>query len=89
MSAILKGLLQPAIQGVLTSVATPGPASPLPDPISAQAVLADKLATAIALSVQQYLTNNVTVIPGQAVVTAGGPTAQAGATVSPGVLLAP
>lgn len=63
MSAILKGLLQPAIQGVLTSVATPGPASPQPDPMIAQAVLADKLSTAIATAVQQYLTNNVTTQP--------------------------
>jgi hypothetical protein len=89
MSAILKGLLQPQIQSVVSSLAVPGPASPLPDPISAQTVLVDRLSTAIAIAVQQYLTTSVLVIPGQAVVTAGGPTAQAGATTTPGKLLAP
>lgn len=89
MSAILKGLLQPAIQGVLTSAATPGVASPAPDPIIAQTLLADKLSTAIAIAVQTYLLTSVTVIPGQAVLTTGGPTNQAGATSTPGKLLAP
>jgi hypothetical protein len=85
MSAILKGLLQPQIQSVVSSLAVPGPASPLPDPLSAQTVLVDRLSTAIAIAVQQYLTTSVTVIPGQAVVTTTG----AGATTTPGKLLAP
>lgn len=88
MSAILKGLLQPAIQGVLSSIVTPGPASPAPDPIAAQVILADKLSTAIAAAVQVYLTTSVTVIPGQIVPTFGGPTSQVGATSTPGKLLA-
>jgi hypothetical protein len=89
MSAILKAYLQPQIQGVVSSLAVPGPASPVPDPITAQAVLVDRLSTAIALAVQQYLIANVLVIPGQTVVTAGGPTNQVGATTTPGKLLAP
>jgi GTP1/Obg family GTP-binding protein len=85
MSVILKGLLQPQIQSVVSSLAVPGPASPAPDPISAQAILVDRLSTAIAIAVQQYLTTNVTVIPGQ--VTVGGPSTQV--TTTPGLLNAP
>lgn len=47
-------------------------------------------AEVMAKAVQQYLTANVTVIPGtQLVVTAGGPSAQAGTTTTNGKLLAP
>jgi hypothetical protein len=52
-------------------------------------LFADKLATAIATAMQQYLLSNVTVIPGIPVVTAGGPTNQVGATTAPGILQAP
>jgi hypothetical protein len=89
MSVILKGLLQPQIQSVVSSLAGAGPSSPLPDPLSAQVVLVDRLSTAIAIAVQQYLTANVIVAPGQVVVTAGGPTNQTGATTTPGTLIAP
>lgn len=88
MSQVLKGLLQPQIQAVLTSFGSAVYAGP-PEGTSAQIVFADKLATAIAIAVQQYLTTNVTVLPGIAVVTAGGPAAQAGATTAPGILQAP
>lgn len=88
MSAILKGLLQPQIQTVLTSFGSAVYAGP-PEGASAQALFADRLSTAIATAVQQYLLTNVTVVPGQAVVTAGGPTNQAGATTTPGILSAP
>jgi hypothetical protein len=90
MSAPLKALLQPQILKVFQeSASMPGPTSGYPDPISAQLLLADKLSTAIALAVQQYLTTSVTVLPGQTVVTAGGPTNQTGLTTTPGKLLAP
>ena len=88
MSAILKGLLQPQILGVLQSYGSATYVGP-PDPIASQALFADKLATAIATAVQQYLLSNVTVIPGIPVVTAGGPTNQVGATTAPGILQAP
>ena len=88
MSAILKGLLQPQILAVLQSYGSPQYAGP-PDPIVAQNLFADKLSTAIAIAVQQYLLANVTVIPGILVATVGGPTNQVGATTSPGILQAP
>lgn len=88
MSQILKGLLQPQIQSVLTSFGSAAYSGP-PDGTAAQTLFAEKLATAIATAVQQYLIQNVKVNPGIAVVTAGGPTAQAGSTTSPGILQAP
>jgi hypothetical protein len=88
MSAILKGLLQPQIQTVLASFGTEAYLGS-PNPTTAQTVFAEKLATAIAIAVQQYLLTNVTVTPGQLVVTAGSPTAQAGSTTTPGILNAP
>ncbi len=92
MSEPLKGLLQPAILGVfksMTSGASPDATATNKDPISAQDILAEKLAEAIAVSVQQYLLTQVTVIPGQVVPTTGGPTSQVGATTTPGKLNAP
>lgn len=88
MSAILKGLLQPQIQSVLSGFGTETYAGP-PTGAESQTVFADKLATAIAAAVQQYLATNVTVIPGIPVVTTGGPTNQVGATTAPGILQAP
>jgi len=92
MSAILKGLLQPQIQAVLTGFSSATYTGP-PEGISAQTLFVDQLSTAIALAVQTYLNANVIVNPGQAVTvaTVGGPTAQAGggSTVSPGKLTAP
>ena len=88
MSAILKGLLQPQIQTVLTSFGGPTYTGPL-DGVSAQTLFADKLSTAIATAVQQYLLTNVTVTPGIAVTTAGSATAQIGTTTAPGILQAP
>lgn len=88
MSAILKGLLQPQILSVLQSYGTneyiesegtTGTAA------TAQIKFADRLASAISIAVQQYLLSNVTVNPGQAVVTNTG----GGSTVSPGILNAP
>lgn len=47
-------------------------------------------ADVIAKAVQKYLTNDVVVIPGtQLVITAGGPSAQAGTTTTNGKLLSP
>jgi hypothetical protein len=88
MSVILKGLLKPKILAVLQSYGSSQYAGP-PDPAVAQALFADKLATAIAIAVQEYLLANVTVIPGIPVITAGGPTNQVGATTAPGILQAP
>lgn len=88
MSAILKGLLQPQIQTVLTSFGTEVYTGP-PTGTAAQTLFADRLSTAIAAAVQQYLLTNVTVIPGIPVATAGGPAAQVGATTAPGKLQAP
>jgi hypothetical protein len=51
-------------------------------------MFADKLSTAIAIAVQQYLITNVTVIPGIPVATAGTAVAQVGATTAPGILQA-
>jgi hypothetical protein len=60
------------------------------DPCQAQREFSQRLAIAISNAVskgvQQYLLSNVTVIPGQLVVTAGSPTAQAGSTTTPGIL---
>lgn len=47
--------------------------------------ISEAVSKIVAQSVQQYLNNDVRVLPGQA--TVGGPTAQA--TVSPGLLTAP
>lgn len=58
MSATLKGLLQPAIQGALTSFGTEIYAGP-PNSTAAQAQFADVLATAIAGAVYTYLQTNV------------------------------
>jgi hypothetical protein len=92
MSAILTGLLQPQISKVLTSFGSTSYSGP-PDPALAQQKMVLELSQAIALAVQQYLTTNVTVIPGQGVTvaTTGGPTNQVGGgvTVTPGALLAP
>jgi hypothetical protein len=92
MSAILKGLLQPQIAGVVAANSAVTATNP-GDVAAQRAKLVDELATAIAIAVQQYLLQSVTVIPGQAVVvtTSGGPTNQAGGgtTVSPGLLNAP
>jgi hypothetical protein len=68
MSQILKGYLQPAIYGVLTSVANQSPIgevamSPVPDPLIAQQLLADRLAGAIAECVQKYINTNVLTVP--------------------------
>lgn len=47
-------------------------------------------AEVIAVAVQKYLRDNVRVTPGtQAVVTTGGPTTQAGTTITPGLLTTP
>lgn len=64
MSAILKGLLQPAIQGVLTSFGNDasGYIGP-PSSTAAEAAFADRLSTAIATAVQAYLVANVTTVP--------------------------
>lgn len=68
MSAILKGLLQPQILAVLQSYGSPQYIGP-PDPIAAQALFADKLSTAIALAVQQYIVTSVVTIPAPGPVT--------------------
>lgn len=70
MSAILKALLQPQIQGVLTSFGNDasGYVGP-PSSTAAQALFAERLATAIATAVQAYLVANVTTAPAPGPVT--------------------
>jgi hypothetical protein len=84
MSQILQSILEPNIRNVLRGFGTDeytGPTSAS----GAQDRFVRELSIAIAVSVQQYLSTNVTVAPGQA--TVGGPTAQV--TVTPGILIAP
>jgi hypothetical protein len=92
MSAILKEYLKPQIEGVVKGNSNVS-ASSSEDVNDQRTKLIEELSSAIAVAVQQYLLQNVTVIPGQAVVvtTSGGPTNQAGGgtTVSPGLLNAP
>jgi outer membrane protein OmpA-like peptidoglycan-associated protein len=88
MSATLAGLLQPRILSVLRSFGSEEYNGPT-DPAAAQAKMAQELSQAIAQAVQQYLLISVTVTPGQAVVTAGGPTNQVGSTTTPGKLTVP
>lgn len=63
------------------------------DQCEAQRQFANRLANAISngvsRGVQQYLLSNVTAVPGIPVTTAGGPSAQVGATIAPGILQAP
>jgi hypothetical protein len=68
MSVILKGLLQPQILAVLQSYGSPQYIGP-PDPVAAQVLFADKLATAIAIAVQQYILTSVVTIPAPGPVT--------------------
>lgn len=88
----LKTLLESKIRPVFEGFGT-GEYSGPEDPATAQDEMIQKLSTAIAEAVateiQNYLNGQVKVIPGQTVVTAGGPTNQTGATTSPGSLLAP
>lgn len=62
MSAVLKGLLQPQIQTVLASFGTAAYVGP-PEGTTAQTLFADKLSTAIAVAVQQYILTSVVTIP--------------------------
>lgn len=68
MSAILKGLLQPQILTVLQSYGSAQYIGP-PDPIAAQTLFADRLSTAIAIAVQQYILTSVVTIPAPGPVT--------------------
>lgn len=88
MSGVLKGLLQPQIQAVVSGFGTQVYTGP-PNATAAQALFVDQLSTAIAVAVQAYLQTSVKVAPGQSVITAGGPTNQAGTTTTPGILIAP
>lgn len=72
MSVILKGLIETELKNAFGDNLYSGEM--------------EKFSQAIAAAVQKYLQANVTVIPGQAVLTAGGPTNQAGATTAPGIL---
>jgi hypothetical protein len=86
MSDILKNLLEPGIRSTLRSFGSNDYSGGAPTTgTGAQDQLVDRLSTAIAEAVQQYLASNVTVLPGQAVATSTG----AGSTVSPGILNAP
>lgn len=89
MSQILHGILKPKILSVLQSFI--GKDGEYTGPVDTQKVqedFAEKLSLAISSAMQQYITANVITNPGQAVATAGGPTNQAGATVSPGTVTA-
>lgn len=88
MSAILENLLKPQIQTALQKFGSAQYSGPV-NPAAAQQQFVDELSKAIAKAIQQYLLGNVTVIPGQVVLTVGGPTNQAGTTSSPGKLNAP
>lgn len=99
LNGTLGGLLQPKIKAVIEGFGTNSYSSGAPDsPAAAQSKFVNELSTAItdavseavAKEVQLYLNNSVTVTAGtQLVVTAGGPTAQAGTTTTPGKLTAP
>lgn len=84
MSQVLQSILEQNIGSVMRSFGTDeyrGPDSPS----GAQDKFIRELSSAIAISVQQYLSTTVTVSPGQ--LTTGGPTNQV--TVTPGILIAP
>lgn len=88
MPNALTPILLPAIRSVVLKFGSATYTGP-PDPIVAQTQFITELSTAISEAVILYLNTQVIVLPGQAVVTAGGPTNQAGSTVSPGKLQAP
>jgi hypothetical protein len=68
MSVILKQLLKPKIEDALSSFGTDEYTGP-DDPASAQSRFADKLSTAVAEAVQQYINTNVLAIPAPGPVT--------------------
>jgi hypothetical protein len=88
MSRVLAGILEPNIRSVVEGFGKAEYSGPL-NAANAQDKFIRELTNAISVSIQQYLVSNVTVIPGQVVITAGGPTNQAGATTTPGILNAP
>ncbi|MEK9767540.1 MAG: hypothetical protein VW683_01355 [Betaproteobacteria bacterium] len=63
--------------------------SPPPDGVGEEydELVYDIILPAVASAVQLYLQTAVTVVPGQAVVTAGTAVAQTGTTTTPGILL--
>jgi hypothetical protein len=84
MSQILQNILEPNIRSVLRGFGNDEYTGPN-TPGAAQDKFIRELSNAIAVSVQQYLATNVTVIPGQ--ITVGGPSTQV--TTTPGILNAP
>lgn len=88
LNTLLEAKIRPVFEGFGKSSYN-GP----DDPAKAQDDMIKKLAAAIAeavaVEIQKYLNTQVKVVPGQVVVTAGGPTNQAGATTTPGALTAP
>jgi len=86
MSQILQGILEDKIGEVLRRFGTEEYPDTAPQtPRGAQEQFITELSNAIAISVQQYLATNVTVIPGQ--VTAGSIFSHV--TTTPGILNAP
>jgi hypothetical protein len=81
MSQVLQAILEPRIKGVLNGFGNNEYTGPT-TPGAAQDKFVRDLSNAIAISVQQYLTANVTVFPGQ--ITVGGPASQV--TTTPGLL---
>jgi hypothetical protein len=96
MSQILHKILEPKLLKVLKEFSSGDGGftgvDPKLDPDkqieAVQKKFAESLSLAISEAMQQYITANVITNPGQAVATAGGPTNQAGATVSPGTVTA-
>jgi len=88
MANALTSILLPAVRSVVLKFGSATYTGP-PDPIVAQTQFINELSAAISDAVVLYLNTQVIVLPGQAVTTVGGPTSQAGTTVSPGKLQAP
>ena len=87
MSQILHGILEPKILAALRKFGSAEYTGP-DDAAKAQDMFAKELSLAISAAMQQYITAYVLTNPGQAVTTVGGPTNQAGATISPGTVTA-
>lgn len=81
----LKSVLQPLILSKLQEKFPE--AAQFSEQASQQQKLSQALAEGIAEALVPYLLSNAQVAPGIAVATAGGPTAQVGATTSPGMLI--
>jgi hypothetical protein len=85
MKARFQNTIKAGLQRVYSSDVSQGQGY-TPEAQAEWAKLADAISD-IAMDIVTELTTNAEVLPGQAVVTAGSPVAQAGTTVSPGKIL--